>query len=492
MNLLEIIGGRYRRAGSKNGGEYQGACPWCGDGGKGLASDRFHIWPGQGRGGTYWCRACKRAGDAIKYLVDHDGLQFKDALDRLGLNPDILGPRKDKVPRGWQPAAATGPAEVWAEHAAKFAKWCHERLLERTQELCWLEKRGIDLEAVKKFRLGWNPTHAWRERPAWGLAPEFKADGKPKKLWLPRGLVIPLLAGDGRVLRLRIRQPDGEPRYFMVPGSSREPLCTRAADGLVVVESELDAITLDCMAGDLAGVVAMGNDSAKPTAALAPILRQAMHIAVALDSDKPKYNPETGRVEMAGAKSSTWWLEQFPQARRLPMVGGKDPGEAFKAGICLRTWVLAGLPPYFLVKDELLAEKERLRRERQRQAEEDEAKAVEKKVPEVIEEVVATPTPQSESRPVEEERPSDGAGVQPGAVREIVLADGRSFLVTRDQAEWERLTAEGYVVFSENELKRLQEACRTMTREERLAAAMLVLEVKEVFGNAWIKRGEAL
>ena len=77
-------------------------------------------------------------------------------------------------------------------------------------------------------------------------------------------------------------------------------------------------------------------------------------------------------------------------------------------------------------------------------------------------------------------------------MREIILADGRSFLVTRDPIEWERLTADGYAVFSENELKRHQEACRTMTREERLAAAMLALELKEVFGNAWIKRGEVL
>lgn len=82
------------------------------------------------------------------------------------------------------------------------------------------------------------------------------------------------------------------------------------------------------------------------------------------------------------------------------MVGGKDPGETFKAGIDLRIWALAaGLPPYFLDKEEQPAEKECLRRERQRQAEEDEAKALEDQVPEMIEEIVAAPLPRAKANP---------------------------------------------------------------------------------------------
>jgi len=41
-------------------------------------------------------------------------------------------------------------------------------------------------------------------------------------------------------------------------------------------------------------------------------------------------------------------------------------------------------------------------------------------------------------------------------------------------------------------LKRLQDACSTMDPDERLAAAMLVLDMKEVFTPAWIRRGEAV
>lgn len=476
MNLLDIIHGQYKQTGRKNGGEYSGACPWCGDGGKGTGSDRFHIWPEQGRNGTYWCRMCGKAGDAIKYLIDHDGMAFKAALDHLGLDPAILGPKKDTTPTGWQPSTVSDPAAIWAEKAAKFAAWCHERLLERPEERAWLAARGIGPEMVKKYRLGWNPAHAWREGSAWGVTMAKKVDGKLKKLWLPRGLVIPCFTDfteDAKVLRLRIRQPDQSPRYMVIPGSSREPLCSGSNEAMIVVESELDAILLDGLAGDLIGVVAMGNDTAKPTASLQPAMTNALAILVALDSDLPKYNVETGNMDMPGAKAARWWLEQFPQARRVPIIGGKDPGEAFQAGIDLRGWVMAALPPYFHIKAELAAE-----RDKKRQRE------------------IITPEPPITHQEVEVEVPQPVVDHQvpeivvPAPLVQIVtLKNGRQFSLTSDRAEWDRLTAAGEIVFSEHELKRLQTACAGMSADERLAAAMLVLDAKEVFAPGWICRG---
>ena len=489
MNLLNIIPGEYKRVGGKNGGEYAGGCPWCGDGGKGRSSDRFHIWPEQGSNGTYWCRMCGRGGDAIKYLIDHDGMNFKAALDHLGLHPDILGPKTDKVPAGWQPSAAVQPADIWADHAKKFALWCHARLLERPIDLAWLAERGIQVDMVKKYRLGWNPAHAWRERPAWGVAPERKPDGKMKKLWLPRGLVIPLFSDfseGATVLRLRVRQPDQSPRYLVIPGSCREPLCSGAAEAMVIVESELDAIVLDGLAGDLVGVVAMGNDTAKPTAALLPALGDALTILVAMDSDPPKYNKETGNMDMPGAKASRWWLSQFDQAVRVPVIGGKDPGEAYAAGVDLRAWVMAALPAYFHVKADLAAE--RLAR-RTRCKQPPCPQAVET-APEAGQDNQAKKENVTVSENVtrEAETPQDTAA----KVHTITLKNGRSFMVTADRDEWQRLTDAGELVFSEHELKRLQDACSTMGPDERLAAAMLVLDMKEVFTPAWIRRGEAV
>jgi len=496
MNIIDLIPGEFKKVGNKNGGEFAGGCPWCGDGGKGGKSDRFHIWPEQGNHGTYWCRMCGKGGDAIKFLIDHRGMDFKAACAHLGLHPDILGPKTGKPAPGWQPQAANSPADVWADHARKFVDWCHERLLERKDEQDWLAERGIGLEMIEKYRLGYNPAHAWREGSAWGVTLEKKADGKMKKLWLPRGLVIPMINEDGRVHRLRIRQPDQEPRYLVIPGSGREPLCSREAEAMFVVESELDAILLDGIAGDLVGVVAMGNDTAKPTARLNPALVDALFIGVALDSDRPKFNPVTDKMDMPGAKASRWWLQQFPQAVRVPMVGGKDPGDAFKDGVDLRLWVLAALPAYFHVKADLDAEK--ARKEEKKAAEKllqedlNEAKApvLSTETAEIKADNTKNPLPDHGNTP---EIPETCPPIAPEkGVKRVTLKNGRSFCLASSREEWEALTDAGEIVFSEHELNRLQAACQTMSPEERLAAAMQVLDFKEIFGSAWIKRGEVI
>lgn len=515
MGLLNIILGQYKKVGGKNGGEYAGACPWCGDGGKGNGSDRFHIWPEQGRGGTYWCRQCGKAGDAIRYLMDHEGQSFKDACASLDLDPAAILPKSGNVPAGWQPRAAVSPADIWQEHARKFVDYCHDRLLERPVELAWLAERGIEPEMIEKYQLGYNPAHAWREGESWGLQMERKPDGRLKKLWLPRGIVIPMIEEDGRVHRLRIRQPDQSPRYLVVPGSGREPLLSREAEAIFVVESELDAILLDGVAGDLIGVVAMGNDTAKPTARLYPVMQQALYIGVALDSDKPKYNPDKDGMEIPGAKASIWWLQQFPRAIRVPVIGGKDPGDAYKDGVDLRTWVLAALPPYFQVKADLDAEKamHRARLQAERAMEKalaDEAvrmavEQIEMKSPAVDEEDIVKSAPVAAAHVADKgngERnsggaeqpavpPEDGAAQQSSATL-ITLVSGESFYVTADEAEWRRLVDSGEIVFSQNELSRLQRATATMNDAERLAAALQAIEIKKIFPSAWIRRGEVV
>lgn len=508
MNILDIITGNWRNNGKKNGGELVGACPWCGGEGNRPAGDphpdRFHIWPYQGEHGTYWCRGCKRGGDAIRYLIDHDGLTFPEACARIGKNPQDLqsGEKRDRIPAGWQPSTGPTVDKVWAEHALKFVDWCHARLLERPDEIRWLAERGINMEMVVKYHLGWNPAHAWRERPAWGLAAERNPlTGKFKKLWLPRGLVIPMIAETGAVERIRIRQPDGSPRYYVVPGSGREPMCSGPGEAIVVVEAELDAIAIDGHAGDLVAVVAMGNDSAKPTARLMNVLRSALHISVSLDSDQPRYDPETGRMKMAGATSSAWWLEQFPGiAVRVPMVGGKDPGDAVKDGLNLKVWVMAGLPPFFLVKEELAAE--RSRREKERALKIEALRMAERQktadVPDIRNLSPVEKMPEAAESP-QGQAPGSYAAQDDGcrddlqaSVKTVTLKNGRIFHLTANRDEWQRLTDAGQVVFSEHELARLQQACAAMNQEERLAAAMTVLDIKEIFSPAWIRRGEAI
>jgi type II secretory pathway component PulJ len=201
-------------------------------------------------------------------------------------------------------------------------------------------------------------------------------------------------------------------------------------------------------------------------------------------------------MDIPGAKASRWWLQQFPQARRVPIVGGKDPGEAYAGDVDLRAWVMASLPPYFHVKADLDAEKARIAEKKQAmvEMEKDLAEASAQKEPaeKTTNEVKnAANTPEKAEKPEEiETKPAENANPVPETVKTITLKNGRSFCVTADKEEWQRLTDAGQVVFSEHELKRLQQACKNMNPQERLDAAMLVLDMKQLFPSAWISRGE--
>jgi hypothetical protein len=105
------------------------------------------------------------------------------------------------------------------------------------------------------------------------------------------------------------------------------------AKAFVVIEAELDAMAVVQAAGDIVGALAVGSSHAKPDAAATPSLEQALCILVALDFDQ------------AGAGAWPWWQEQFERAKRWPVPVGKDPGDLPKAGVDIRAWVMAGLPP---------------------------------------------------------------------------------------------------------------------------------------------------
>jgi hypothetical protein len=291
--------------------------------------------------------------DRIQYFRWAEGMNYPDACRAAGQDPKEYGDRTRRYthpelpPEGaaapHAPAAHPAPADVWRAHAEKFAESCRQALQANPAALARLaDERGLSAASVARFGLGLNPADAWRDRTSWGLAAEqSEKTGKPKRLWLPRGLVIPTRAG-GELVRLKIRRPAADadperggfgPRYYFVPGSS--PAVMRigdAARAYVVVESELDALLIAQEAGELAGAVALGTATAKPDAETAAQLAAAAAILVALDFDA------------AGEKASAWWCETYRQAVRWPPAAGKDPGEFFRA-VDVRAWVLAGLPP---------------------------------------------------------------------------------------------------------------------------------------------------
>jgi DNA primase len=333
LDLLHSDGFQPKKLANTHGGEYAGACPFCG------GEDRFRVWP-EDNGGRYWCRQCEKKGDAIQYLRDHRGLSYHDACRAAGVQFSL---RTDTARLGRHEKSiftlkeTSTPAGPWQQKAGAFMEQAKRELWTNTGKdaQVFLHGKGLADETIRAAALGWHPSDVYLARESWGLPAEVKADGKLKKLWLPAGIVIPCLA-DSKVIRLKIRrmEPDTKPRYVILPiSSSASMVWNMDRKAVVIVESELDGILVNQEAGDLVGVVALGSAQVKADRETHNLLQKADSILVSLDADD------------AGAKAA-WqlWMKQYPRAQRWPCVRGKDPSEAWAKGLNIRAWIMAGLP----------------------------------------------------------------------------------------------------------------------------------------------------
>jgi len=321
----------------------------------------FHC--GHGKGGN----GCGKGGDAISYLQEFRGLSFQDACGVLGLEAgkpsasrSVRSPREPKPKKmayhEFDPRHVSWPdiitdSDVWQQHAEKFVQHCHEALLQRQKTLDYLSGRGIDLVQVRSFRLGinlgetrkgidWEPT--FRPRKSWGMS-EDRPGSRPQMFVLPAGIVIPWYNQHG-LRRIRIRLAKKDPlnpkkKYHVVLGSAMDLWLTgEDREAFIVIETELDAVMIDRFC-DQVGVLALGAVAFKPDKPAAFVLGKAHTILNGLDYDS------------AAVKPSIWWEQQYPQCKRWPVPDGKDPGEAYEAGVDIKEWIMAGLPAAMQIRD---------------------------------------------------------------------------------------------------------------------------------------------
>lgn len=316
LELLENDGFDLKR---ETAAEYSSPCPACG------GRDRFRSWSDNDR---YWCRQCKKSGDAIQYLRDFHNLSFQDAAAYAGKSLPEPVPRKKRIKR----KKVVHPD--WSVKAGKLVEFAHTALLSDSERLRWLKSdRGLTVKTIERFKLGWLHNNHYRNRASWGLEGE-------KKLFIPSGLVIPFI--EKKTLRIRIRRDkQGDfGKYYVLPGSSSVPMVIGSGnDPAIIVESELDAILLSQEIRNPFTFISMGSAQIKPDEKLAEHLRSVLFIFVCLDSDQ------------AGAKQAhKYWLSEFDNAVRvaIPKKYGKDPTEAFLNGLDLN--MVASLGYEFVIE----------------------------------------------------------------------------------------------------------------------------------------------
>jgi len=324
-DIVELVG-QYVNL-KRAGGSFKGLCPFHTE-----KTPSFFVRSDRQ---MYYCFGCQRGGDPFRFVMEHDGVSFTEAVRLLGQRAGIVveASREDE-----------GHDELYAvaESAARFfVDTLHGPDGERVR--AYLAKRGISRQIAERFRLGAAP-------PAWDrLAQALRAEGFAEDKLLQLGLVARRKGGDGvydvfrdrlvfPILSLSARvigfggrilpgpEAEGAPKYLNSPdspiyhkskilyGLAEARAAVRRADSAIITEGYLDFLSL-FQAGIEQTVAACGTAFGPAQAAL---LHRYTHRAYILgDSDS------AGR--RAAVRAAGLLLEHGFLVHIVELPSGYDP-----------------------------------------------------------------------------------------------------------------------------------------------------------------------
>ena len=337
MEILELAfqdGLNPKKVAATNGGEYHSPCPGCG------GKDRFIVWNIQNR---YYCRRCEKNGDVIQYFRDFHDLSFKESCERANITVKQISNIKRKKIDPFRPIKRKPINSKWQRKAFDFVEDCHRNLLTNDEALFILKERGLTLNSIRKFQLGWNIEDIYSD---------WKIEEIKRKIWIPKGIVIPSFL-NGYLNKVKIRRSNWDiddvfPKYVEIHGSASVPAIYGLNYNLpaIIIESELDAILVQQEAEDLCFSVALGGATKKPDTYLNSLLIKSPMALLSLDYDE------------AGIRAFKWWKNRYKNLFIWVPYIEKSIGDAFKKGLDIRTWIFLGIKEYTkhlkILKNEVL------------------------------------------------------------------------------------------------------------------------------------------
>ncbi|MEE9241438.1 MAG: DNA primase, partial [bacterium] len=174
----------------KTGSTFKALCPFHEE-----KTPSFNVNP---RMGIFKCFGCGAGGDAIRFLMQHEGMSFREAIQNLANRQGV-----DLSP--FEEAGGDAPAPSVREkiHAVNlFAAryyWTALRGPEGNRAKSYLKQREIFPEAEEAFRIGYAPAR-WD-----ALCSAARAEGFSPRDLLDAGLVVQREAGTGVYDRFRDR-----------------------------------------------------------------------------------------------------------------------------------------------------------------------------------------------------------------------------------------------------------------------------------------------
>ncbi|MGC8856465.1 MAG: DNA primase [Anaerolineae bacterium] len=290
----------------KTGRNFTGFCPFH----ENKHTPAFVVWP---ETGTWRCfGACNEGGDIFKFLMKKEGIDFKEALQRLARRAGVeLTELQQEAP---QQREAYERLRKLLEDAVIFYR---SHLLANAEVLHYLrQKRGLRDATIETFGLGYAPPgwdHALKHFTSRGyteqelidaglltVREEEQAGGttEQRKVYdrFRHRIMIPIRDEQGRMAGFgaRVVDPNDVPKFLNSPetpifskgrllyGLDRARKAIRSADQAVIVEGYLDVIALH-QAGYENVVSPMGTALTEEQLRL--LKRFTRRIVLALDPD---------------------------------------------------------------------------------------------------------------------------------------------------------------------------------------------------------------
>jgi DNA primase len=254
--LSALIGRTVRL--QKAGNEFKACCPFHNE-----KTPSFHVNDAKG---FYHCFGCSAHGDAIRWLTDHQGLAFMDAVKELAAEAGMDVPAPD--PRA---ARAAEKRDSLHDVVAAAQEWFVASLAapEGAEARAYLATRGFDAHTVQRFGFGFAPEGRQALKGALSRFPEamlieaglrIVVDDKDPYDRFRGRLMLPIEDNRGRAIafggRILAKGKTDAPKYLNSPDTPlfdkgrtlynlhRAAPAARQSGRMIVVEGYMDVIAL--------------------------------------------------------------------------------------------------------------------------------------------------------------------------------------------------------------------------------------------------------
>ncbi|MBO9726467.1 MAG: DNA primase [Novosphingobium sp.] len=254
---LSALIGRSTRL-QKAGREFKACCPFHNE-----KSPSFTV---NDEKGFYHCFGCGAHGDAIRWMTDHQGLSFMDAVKELAAEAGMDVPAPD--PRA---AKAAEKRDTLHDVMAAAQGWFVQNLSSPGGESAraYLATRGFDAHTLQRFGFGYAPEGRQAMKEALGKYPEAKLIEAGLRIEVEnrdpydrfRGrLMLPIEDARGRVIafggRILTKEKTDAPKYLNSPDTPlfdkgrtlynlhRAAPAARQSGRMVVVEGYMDVVAM--------------------------------------------------------------------------------------------------------------------------------------------------------------------------------------------------------------------------------------------------------